>query len=202
VLTNCFECREYKEEWNRASGADHRGSQVEDQASVLGPVPDARLRGVVQEVALNNVFRYPWPVMKSLYHYMLDECLDKVRKTGSKDDTGIKEAIFELHELLDEFEHAPYTVQRLSEVLLEPQKQYSDVEKMLHSLYILLSVTSCHENVHRELPPLPRLGDLVSVNDNPVSPYTGQPPAPPLNAEVDNVLNGDFEEGPQVGYEQ
>jgi hypothetical protein len=153
----------------------------------------------MEEVALNNVLRYPWSVMKSLYHYMLDECLDKVGKSGFKDDPGIKEAVLELHELLDGFDHAPYTVQRLSEVLLEPQKQYHNVEKLLHSLYILLSVTSCHENVDVELPPLPRLGDLVSVNDNPVSPYTGQPPAPPLNADVEGALNGEFEEGHEMG---
>lgn len=185
---------------NGDSGTDNRDVEAEDEASVLGPVPDARLRGVMEEVALNNVLRYPWPVMKSLYHYMLDDCLGKVGKSGwSKNDTGIREAVLELHELLDGFEYAPYTVQRLSEVLLEPQKQYNNVEKLLHSLYILLSVTSCHENVHMELPPLPRLGDLVSVNDNPVSPYTGQPPAPPLNAEMEGILNGDFEEGHQMG---
>lgn len=56
----------------------------------------------------------------------------------------------EIHELLEGFhEGAPFTVQRLSELVLEPEKQYANLDKYLNALTVVLSVSSLHVGVER-----------------------------------------------------
>ena len=56
----------------------------------------------------------------------------------------------EIHELLEGFHQgAPFTVQRLSELVLEPGKQYANLDKYLNALTVVLSVTSLHVGVER-----------------------------------------------------
>lgn len=76
------------------------------------------------------------------------------------------------HALLEQFDGPPFTIQRLSEVLLEPTKQYKQPEKLIHALERLLLVTSLREpRINSPLPPLPALASLGPVNKNPHSPY-------------------------------
>ncbi|KAF7295048.1 hypothetical protein MIND_01043000 [Mycena indigotica] len=53
-------------------------------------------------------------------------------------------------ELLDQFESAPFTIQRVCELCLEPQKHYTSVGKYLRALEKTLLVTSTHNS----FPPL------------------------------------------------
>ena len=78
---------------------------------------------------------------------------EKVAAVDTEDDTAeivihphdIDRAKAEVHELLDRFEEgAPFTVQRLSEIVLEPQKQYASLDKFMNALEVVLSVTSLH----------------------------------------------------------
>lgn len=79
----------------------------------------------------------------------------------------------ELHGLLDRYARgAPCMIQRLSELLLFPKKQYQDVSKLLRSLLILLSVMKTYDGGRDE--PLARSmtrEELGRVNENPPSPY-------------------------------
>jgi hypothetical protein len=170
--------------------------QVEvPSASGVQPESEARkvLRGVVSEVALfNETIRYPWGLMRRIYHMLIDDCIkefvacyqrgtenelegpferdsqgrlvlsgEKNVAVDTEDDTceivmhphDIERAKRELHELLDGFDEVPpFTLQRLSEILLEPQKQYYTLDKWLNAVEIVLSVTGSH------------LGKTCSVN--------------------------------------
>ncbi|KAF7304614.1 hypothetical protein MKEN_01175300 [Mycena kentingensis (nom. inval.)] len=59
----------------------------------------------------------------------------------------MKEAIYSL---LDQFESAPFTIQRVCELCLEPQKHYKSVGKYLRAVEKALLVTSTHDS----FPPL------------------------------------------------
>ena len=48
-----------------------------------------------------------------------------------------------LHSLLDSFDAAPFTLQRLCEVLLEPRKQYARLEKVVSTPPLLLLFGTC-----------------------------------------------------------
>ena len=98
------------------------------------------------------------------------------------DGCTVDEAIVDLHDRIESRKDAPCTMQRLCEVLIEPQKQYKTVEKLLVGLRSIMFVSSHHENVNDVGDELPLVRDVLSsVNDNPTSPWTGQPPAPPLH---------------------
>ena len=60
-------------------------------------------------------------------------------------EASLARAKNELHELLDLFNHGPpFTIQRLSEIVLEPKKQYKQREKLIQGLATVLGVTSVH----------------------------------------------------------
>lgn len=62
----------------------------------------------------------------------------------------IDRARAEIHDLLDRFdEGAPFTVQRLSELVLEPEKQYTSLDKYLNALTVVLSVSGEFRGLER-----------------------------------------------------
>jgi len=91
----------------------------------------------------------------------------------SSEDQGRKE----IHALLDMFRsEPPFTIQRLSEILLEPRKQYTKMDKVLHSLRIALMVTSTHSEIlnlqaANDQPCGITASDFPLVNENPTSWY-------------------------------
>ena len=128
--------------------------------------PDASwsdsLRGVLVEIATTGVLRYPWKLLCPLFCTQLDHCL---RNYVSIDDPSV---LARLHAQLQSFLAPPLTVQRLAEVLLEPKKQYSRLEKVTSALERLLSVTTTL-SLTDDPPPLPTLDSLADVNANPPS---------------------------------
>lgn len=95
----------------------------------------------------------------------------------SKDVPGsrayVDEKKKELHGLLDGYTRgAPCMVQRLSEVVLFPKKQYKDVSKLLRSLRVILSVMSTHDGQEGGmLASTMSREEFERVNENPPSPY-------------------------------
>lgn len=79
----------------------------------------------------------------------------------------------EIHALLDIFQsEPPFTIQRLSEILLEPKKQYTKFSKVLHSLRIALMVTTTHDqSTSKDDVSTITASDFSKVNDNPRSWY-------------------------------
>ena len=163
---------------------------------------NSAIRGVLAEVALTGYIRYPWDllidVVRTLMEVMLDHFADE-----EGDDPGpprplinglsFKELRSELSALLLEFPAAPFTLQRLSEVLLEPKKHYNKLDKFVLALDRLIHVSSTIDKTDSKyLPPMPKLSSLGSVNENPKSPYDGEPPAGPL---PQSMVQGTYEQG-------
>ena len=85
--------------------------------------------------------RYPWPLLKPLVAHLLGEVIEEYDSTGKVEVgpmlplTGgetAEELKSRLLQLLDGFDdEAPFTMQRLAEVLLEPQIQYARLDKLV-----------------------------------------------------------------------
>ncbi len=85
--------------------------------------------------------RYPWPLQRSLYAHALCEVLADYEAEASVEvgppallpggESG-EGARRRLRGDLEAFAHeAPFTLQRLAEVLLEPRKQYARLDKLV-----------------------------------------------------------------------
>ncbi|PRW59457.1 mediator of RNA polymerase II transcription subunit 12 isoform X1 [Chlorella sorokiniana] len=164
--------------------------QLEEFASLPPDQRVARLtaatRGVLAETALHGRQRYEWRLLLPLLHALVDVVLAEYAPPEDEGPPRPPPPGFEnaeslaarLHALLDGFEAAPFTLQRLCEVLLEPRKQYARLDKVTVAIEKLLMVTSTRQpDAPGSLPPPPPLSELRGVNDNPPSPYLdGRPP--------------------------
>jgi hypothetical protein len=149
---------------------------------------DPSFKGMLAETALTGVIRYPWALMQPVIAALLDVVLDsfsadQAQETGPQrpmsGGRSLQQAREELHALLIALPGAPFTMQRLAELLLEPRKQYNRTDKLVLALERILRVTSTLQPTQHP-PPLPSLSSLGPVNENPPSPYAGEPPAGPL----------------------
>ncbi|CAK0788007.1 hypothetical protein CVIRNUC_011229 [Coccomyxa viridis] len=142
------------------------------------------LRGVLVEIATTNIIRYPWPMLRPLVEHLLGEVVHDFDST-SQVEVGptlplaggetAEELQARLLQLLDGFDtEAPFTMQRLAEVLLEPRKQYTRLEKLALALEKLLLVTSTVPQTSAPSP-LPQLSSLPAVNENPLTPAVPPP---------------------------
>lgn len=87
------------------------------------------------------LFRYPWPLLRPLVDYQLDQVLQEMDAEGRVEVgpslplpgyDNLEALRVRLHSLLDDFtDAAPFTLQRLAELLLEPQKQYTRLGKLV-----------------------------------------------------------------------
>lgn len=134
------------------------------------------LRGLVAEMALTGVIRYNWPLMRPLLDHLMELQLRHYEESSSVevgparpvllDGEPLDSVIERLRSYLNGFDSAPWTAQRLAELLLEPGKQYKQLHKLALALEKLLLVSSGVPTTV-EPPPPPRLSDLRPVNENP-----------------------------------
>lgn len=167
-----------------------------DQNAAITP----EIRGVIAETALTGLVRYPWHLLTPILHRLLDAALSSLASDLAPDQEGpprpmptggtFEDACASLHTLLDDFSAPPFTFQRLCELILEPSKQYNRAEKLAMAIERLLLVTSTLR-VAKNPPPLPSLASLGPVNENPPSPYDGQPPAGPPPSMDDRIQPSD-----------
>lgn len=85
--------------------------------------------------------RYPWPVLRPLVYFQLDLVLQEMDAEGRVEIgpsvplpgyDSLDALRDRLHALLDAFsDDAPFTLQRLAELLLEPEKQYTRLHKLV-----------------------------------------------------------------------
>ena len=89
--------------------------------------------------------RYPWPLLKPLVAHLLGDVITQYA-SAVKVEVGpvlplsggetAEDLRARLLQLLDGFDdEAPFTMQRLAEVLLEPEKQYTRLDKLV-SLHV------------------------------------------------------------------
>jgi len=124
------------------------------------PVP-AELRHVVEDMSRTGVPNFEWPLLRPLLTASLADCLDTFHKAHpglqaesnadrsdaeSKNvDPEFEEGKVRLLETLKGFSGAPFTLQRLCELILKPGLYYTHVNKLMFGLAKLLSVTSVLE---------------------------------------------------------
>ena len=88
--------------------------------------------------------RYPWPLLKPLVAHLLGDVVEQYASTAQVEvgpalplsgGESAEELKTRLLQLLESFEdEAPFTVQRLAEVLLEPEKQYARLDKLVNAI--------------------------------------------------------------------
>ena len=161
-----------------------------------------QIRGVFIEASLSPIVRYPWSLLSPPLHRLLDSALDAFTADiqEAEDAAGpprleypggtLADARSYLHTQLSSFTNAaPFTLQRLCEVVLQPLKQYNRAHKFILAIERILNVTGTIP-LSSDLPPRPLLSslDAANVNENRPSPYDGQPPAgaPPPPSALDD----------------
>jgi len=139
-------------------------------------------------------------LLSPILHRLLDAALDSFTSIDlGEGEAGpprpmpngstLEQSRTSLHSMLDDFSlEAPFTIQRLCELILEPRKQYGRIDKFIVAVERLLVVTSTIGITPPEaLPPVPRLSSLGEVNENRPSPYDGEPPAGPQPSIEDRL---------------
>uniref|UniRef100_A0A7S3VKR3 Serine/threonine-protein phosphatase 4 regulatory subunit 2 n=1 Tax=Dunaliella tertiolecta TaxID=3047 RepID=A0A7S3VKR3_DUNTE len=133
------------------------------------------LRGVLAETALTGRNRYPFQLIKPLLELLLEQTLRQYEQAQAADgegparpvigDESLPEALSRFRTLLHGFTKAPWTIQRLCEILLNPTRQYRKLHKLALAIEKCLMVTG-EVGVTPRLPPPPLLSTLQHVNDN------------------------------------
>ncbi|KAK9824484.1 hypothetical protein WJX72_010709 [[Myrmecia] bisecta] len=145
------------------------------------------VRGILVEVATSGLIRYEWPLLRPLVTWLLDQVLVEFEAEskvevgpvmplpGGETVAALRKRMRKAVEAFDT--EAPFTLQRLAELLLEPHKQYSRLDKLALALERLLLVSSTVAHSPAP-PPRPPLASLPPVNDNPAvrSPKAGAGP--------------------------
>eukprot|EP00798_Chlamydomonas_sp_ICE-L_P021974 gene21974-29034_t len=147
------------------------------------------LRGVLAETAVTGVVRYKWALLRPLVEFVMDQMLrsydTEEANVGPSRHTqyfgeSVSQTITRFKTILSSFKQPPWTLQRMAEVLLEPQKQYTQLHKVSLALERFLMVTGEGEPC-KDPPAAPLLSQLAPINDNPppvyVSSSTRQHPA-------------------------
>ncbi|KXZ43929.1 hypothetical protein GPECTOR_77g26 [Gonium pectorale] len=92
-------------------------------------------------------------------------------EVGPPGPDSVSETVERFQKLLAAFSDAPWTFQRLCEILLEPKRQYSRLPKLVLAIEKCLLVTT-EQPPDTDLPPLPLCSSLGPVNVNPPTVYT------------------------------
>ncbi|KAH9310217.1 hypothetical protein KI387_038128, partial [Taxus chinensis] len=111
------------------------------------------LRGILEVIARTGKYWHNWTMLKSLLSFRLKQILTEYHESLMAVDAGAREKLLEgetypelvtrLEEALDSFvEGPPFTLQRLCEILLNPQSIYPNISKASLALEKILLVTS------------------------------------------------------------
>lgn len=158
--------------------ADQAALQLFSNAAPSERKVTEALRGVLAETACTGIIRFEWPLIRDLVAHQIDvqlrmfEAAERVdvgpARPLESGDIDLSATIQRFTELLKQFEGAPWTLQRLCELLLEPRKQYQRLHKLVLALEKLLLVTG-EVAVTQSPPPPPQLNQLRRVNDPPIA---------------------------------
>ena len=104
-------------------------------------------QAVVEQMARSGVPLHPWQYLCPLLERQMLSCLENFRRTKPRDgentiDSSYQQKQAELVELLRGFQHAPFTLQRICELIMNPEAHYRTLDSLLRGYEILLSVSS------------------------------------------------------------
>lgn len=140
------------------------------------------LKGLMAEMATTGVIRYPWRALTPLVCAMLEDVLLEYGVEAQR--------VQKLTDAVQKLPDAPFTAQRLTEVLLEPRRQYCSGEKLTAALEKLVCVTTTIP-VSLDPPERPCLEELRGVNENP-------PPVMHRDVVSSEMFRGFLERKPQL----
>ncbi|KAL6778158.1 hypothetical protein ACKKBG_A17150 [Auxenochlorella protothecoides x Auxenochlorella symbiontica] len=155
--------------------ASNSGISIEDQS-------------MLARVALSSGVPVKWSDLQPVVHAAIDAVLSRFAERGGTqvgppppmlDGSDVETFRKRLHALLEVMDGPPFTMQRLAELLLGPEKQYSSLPKLASALEkLLMVVTSAPvlEAADADVQPLPPVHPAIiaRINDNPPSHYVVQ----------------------------
>ncbi|KAL0485947.1 S/TP phosphatase regulatory subunit [Acrasis kona] len=100
-----------------------------------------QLTSLVEQIALNGVNCYNWTHLQAYLSFKIQQLFetfagDKTFSPPEEKDNIMKALVSEL----DKFKQAPFTLQRLCELLSQPNKYYKKLDRVLNSIEKCLSV--------------------------------------------------------------
>ncbi|CAM9609885.1 unnamed protein product, partial [Phaeothamnion confervicola] len=121
-------------------------SKVRDNPTCPPPIPLVA-EGVLQEMASTGLAVHSWAVLKELLAARLWTTLADYKEnfgfvSEPADARTFEQRRDEALQALRLFSAAPFTLQRLAELLLAPRRQYSATHKLLNGIDKLLAVSS------------------------------------------------------------
>lgn len=139
----------------------------------------SQLEDILEDVAKTGQYIFPWHFMKPLYVYKLDKVTAAFLKStpplksdGTEDEAEIKNLDNfrnELLEIFDKFICAPFTIQRVSELLTNPKKHYKSTAKFFRGLEKNILVVSTINHIPFEQRPILKrslVEDIPETNQN------------------------------------
>ncbi|KAJ0398781.1 hypothetical protein ATCC90586_001305 [Pythium insidiosum] len=157
------------------------------QSTEISPV----LTRVLDEMRATGVPYYQWPHLRALLVAKLKMTLDEMHAVDKSAPVGSsptnqrsshEERRNNLADQLSAFEGPPFTLQRLTEVIMEPHKTYKSLSKLCNAIEKLLSVTSTLRVVD------PRSAPPAEDEDEPPAPPTVK--VSPVAAPTPQVVQG------------
>merc|ERR1719354_340639 len=89
---------------------------------------------------------YDWKILRSIYLvFMKDTCLfmfEKYNDIPESSSNSFDDLLKDLVDLLYSYENPPFTLQRITELIISPEAHYSSCKKYLYALEKTLLVTA------------------------------------------------------------
>jgi len=134
------------------------------------------LEDIIGDVARTGQYIHPWNYLKHLYSYKIDKVTSSflgsnppLGEDGNKNEeltSKLEEFRKSLISMFDKFRCAPFTIQRISELLVNPSKHYKSSAKFLRGLEKNILVVSTVESVTPDQrPPKRPRSDTVPEKD-------------------------------------
>ncbi|KAF1330964.1 Yjef family domain-containing protein, variant 2, partial [Globisporangium splendens] len=134
------------------------------------------LERVLEEIRATGIAYYQWAHLKPLLMAKLQVAMDQVAAADPNAPTvgvgwsptnknSASERRATITELLNTFDGPPFTLQRLTEVIMEPLKSYKTLNKLINALEKLLAVSTTIQVVDPRAAPPPSAADPAPVPD-------------------------------------
>jgi len=136
------------------------------------------LEQILMQIAKTGYSRYPWEKIKPLYlqklNVVLDEFnaelnMDKLDTHPNIDQTTFEESKLDIIERINSFENAPFTIQRLCELILSPRIHYRRTDKFIRGLTKCVSVVTTIDNEGNKIYIEPTRNGLPTIESSQTS---------------------------------